>query len=61
MQKLLLIEDDESFISIFDRYFTAGGYAVEMARSAAGAFGRWAKGEPDLGPFCIEVNIRPSK
>jgi chemotaxis protein methyltransferase CheR len=48
MQKLLLLEDDESFLSIFERYFTAGGYVVEMARSAEEALARWRKGAPDL-------------
>jgi len=55
MQKLLLIEDDENFVSIFDRYFTAGGYEVGKARSAEEALARWAKGAPDLAVTSVRI------
>ncbi len=48
MQKLLLIEDDESFVSIFDRYFVAGGYRVLKARVVEEGLAVWAKDAPDL-------------
>jgi chemotaxis protein methyltransferase CheR len=48
MQKLLLLEDDENFVSIFERYFTAGGYEVRKARSVEEALAVWRKGKPDL-------------
>jgi chemotaxis protein methyltransferase CheR len=48
MQKLLLIEDDDSFVSIFDRYFTAGGYEVVKAKAVEEGLASWARGAPDL-------------
>ncbi len=48
MQKLLLIEDDDSFVSIFDRYFVAGGYEVVKARAVEEALATWREGSPDL-------------
>ena len=48
MQKLLLIEDDESFVSIFDRYFAAGGYEVLKAPAVEEALASWREGAPDL-------------
>jgi chemotaxis protein methyltransferase CheR len=55
MQKLLLLEDDENFISIFDRYFTAGGYEVRNARSVEEALALWAKGAPDLVAASVRI------
>lgn len=48
MHRLLLIEDDDSFVSIFERYFTAGGYEVLKASMVEEALASWAKGSPDL-------------
>ncbi|MHC4505158.1 MAG: CheR family methyltransferase [Planctomycetota bacterium] len=48
MQKLMLIENDESFVSIFDRYFTAGGYEVLRTGAVEEALAAWKKGSPDL-------------
>ncbi len=48
MQKLLLIEDDDSFVSIFVRYFAAGGYEVLKARAVEEALVTWREGAPDL-------------
>ena len=48
MQKLLLIEDDESFVSIFDRYFAAGGYEVLKAPAVEEALASWREVTPDL-------------
>jgi chemotaxis protein methyltransferase CheR len=48
MHRLLLIENDESFVSIFDRYFQAGGYEVTKARTVEEALAVWAKTPADL-------------
>lgn len=48
MQTLLLLEDDESFASIFERYFTAGGYDVVKTAEVEEALSRWVKDTPDL-------------
>ena len=48
MQTLMLIEDDETFVSIFERYFVAGGYRVTACGAVEEALAAWRKGAPDL-------------
>ncbi|MHC5057192.1 MAG: CheR family methyltransferase [Planctomycetota bacterium] len=55
MQKLLLLEDDENFVSIFGRYFTAGGYEVLKARSVEEVLALWVKGAPDLAVASVRI------
>jgi chemotaxis protein methyltransferase CheR len=48
VQKLLILDDDDSFVSILDRYFAAGGYAVLKARGVEEALAVWKETTPDL-------------
>jgi chemotaxis protein methyltransferase CheR len=48
MQRLMLIENDDGFTSIFRRYFTAGGYEVVTARSVEESLAKWRAGPPAL-------------
>jgi len=48
VQKLLLIERDDGFTSIFRRYFVAGGYEVVCTRSVEETLAKWRAGAPDL-------------